>query len=1294
VRWRRHLAIGFGTPLVILLLVLAGLFLARRAVVRGLVEYVAGKLNARGGLRLEVGGVSGDPLAGLAFSDVRLSDPSAGAGAAPFFEADSVLIAYAMGDLFGERRVRSVRVVRPRIALDAIPRTRGGASGPERIALAALPTAGIDTLLVVDGEARGGRVPRITGLALDAEVRSEGGRARAAVRHARATLSDATPVVIEGEVSVTSDSVSVSGAIVRFGSSRARLEGALLLRRPPEADLVVTLDSLRIADLAPLIPSLPREGSASGRLGLRGRLDEFRVEGDLAARFGPHALDADVVRVTVRPKEVIVDSLSGRIGGAAVTGSWRLPIGGGASHGGRLRFRGVDLRAFAPPESKVPATDLSGVVSWNGSGRAPGALNGDVSLALGPGRVGDVPFDGFTAEGRVANGVLRARRVMASFLGGRVAGSGDVAFSGDLDLEATAEFEDLSRVARALRVAGARGRGEFEGRIVREGGRLLIDGTLIGETWEVSGLRLNQVDATGRLESHDGVLTIVAGGAVGGIEGYGKSLGGVRAAIRYEGGHLFLEELAGRIAGVDFEARGEWMREGEIDRFLITSLAVVHDGNRSEYPGAIEVRKEGSVFTLLPTAFPLRGGHVTASGEYDITGPLGVELRWDGIDLSSIRLPSPLTPDLLDRTKGALSISGTRQRPEVRLSLSGVSGAPDSVHFAACDLDVSFAPGGPMSAALRLADAAGRERLSIEGTLVDSLPAALPKITGGIRAALVEIARPDLVVRADSLPIEWVRGLSPALADFGGPLTAMWRFTGPIENLGASGPFAVSPLLYRGRVVAPIAGEARLGGGRIDLDVGFSPAWGASRVRADLPARLDATVPSFTFQGDAPFTLDARIEKGELGVFPLLIKEARDARGDFSLALTGTGTLAAPTLQGRLAIANGTVIVRDLVELYEDVTGELLIENSLFTMPSLTARVGEKGRVEASGTFRLIHGKADDLDFALRLRDFDVASIPECGATINADVAVKTTPTEGGWRCPHITGAIDIVGAVVEQSFRAKSVKPPTPTIFLPSVRPDWTGEITVRAPNDVWIANLDMEIELRGDGDLTLFRSTRGLGLVGRLEVVSGIYRLYYSWIANELRVEEGSIVWVDATDAQRFRISATASTEVDGERIELSVDGAPDSLNISATSESEYSQSEILRLLAIRDKPGESTTATPEILGSWVTTFSGLLTRELTRGFRGFGEVDIINVEGRPQIRVRRQLVRGVGVTYEQGIEEILGSDQTPATESERLYVPDRQVKLEYRMTRAFYLEALTGALRDGSRVYDLDLKWRLSY
>jgi autotransporter translocation and assembly factor TamB len=273
-------------------------------------------------------------------------------------------------------------------------------------------------------------------------------------------------------------------------------------------------------------------------------------------------------------------------------------------------------------------------------------------------------------------------------------------------------------------------------------------------------------------------------------------------------------------------------------------------------------------------------------------------------------------------------------------------------------------------------------------------------------------------------------------------------------------------------------------------------------------------------------------------------------------------------------------------------------------------------------------------------------------------------------------------------------LKPPTPAIFLPSVRPDWTGEITVRAPEDVWIANLDMEIELRGDGDLTLFRSTRGLGLVGRLEVVSGIYRLYYSWIANELRVEEGSIVWVDATDAQRFRISATASTEVDGERIELTVDGAPDSLNISATSESEYSQSEILRLLAIRDRPGESPGATPEILGSWVTTFSGLLTRELTRGFRGFGEVDIINLEGRPQLRVRRQIVRGVGVTYEQEIEGILGSQETSATESERLYVPDRQVKLEYRMTRAFYLEALTGALRDGSRVYDLDLKWRLSY
>lgn len=1294
-RWRRYIAIGFGTPLVLILLVLAGLFLARRAVLRGLVETITNKVNARGRLWLEFDGVSGDPLEGLAISGLRIADRSAGPRAGSLLEADSVLISYGLDDLFGGRRIRSLRVVRPRIDIDAFPRGARGASGPERIALAALPAAGIDTLLVVEGEVAGGRVPPLSALALDAEIRSGGGRIRAVLRRARANLADGVPVAIEGDVGVTSDSVRVAGALLEVGASRARLDGAVLLDRPPVLDLVVSLDTLRIADLAPFAPSLPREGGASGRLGVRGRLDEIRVEGALAARFGRHALDADLVRATVRPKEVVVDSLFGRIGGADIAGAWTLPLGGGASHGGRLRFRGVDLRAFAPPESKVPSTDLTGVVSWNGSGWSPAELSGDVSLILGPGRVGEVPFDGFVAQGHVARSVLRARRVSASFLGGQVAGSGDVAFSGDLDLEATAAFDDLSRVANALHISGARGQGQFAGRIVRQEGRLVLDGTLIGETWEVSGLRLNEVDATGRLESQDGDLTVVASGGVGGIEGYGKSLGGMRASVRYEGGHLFLEELVGRIAGTDFTARGEWTQEGETDRFLITSLSILRDGKRTDYPGAIEVRKEGSVFTLLPTSFPLRGGHVSASGEYDITGPLALQLRWDGLDLSTIRLPTPLTSDLLDRTKGALSISGTRQRPEVLLTLSGASAESALARFAACDLEVALAPGAPLSTKLHLADSAGRERLSIEGTLVDSLPGTLPKVEGGVRAILRDLARPDLVVRADSLPIEWVSGISPALTDFGGPLTATWRFTGAIEDLRASGPFAVSPLLYRGRVAAPISGEATLGGGRLDLDLAFSPAWGASRIRADLPARLDATVPSFTLARDAPFTLDAQVEKGELGLFTLFIKEARDARGDFSLELAGSGTLATPRLQGRIGISKGTVIIRDLVELYEDVEGEILIENSHFTMPSLTARVGDKGRVEASGTFRLVRGKADDLDFVLRLREFDVSSIPECGATINADLVVKTTPTEGGWRCPHITGTIDILGAVVEQNFRAKSVKPPTPTIFLPSVRPDWTAEITLRSPDNVWIANDDMEIELTGDGDLTLFRSTRGLGLIGRLEVVHGVYRLYYSWIANELRVDEGSIVWVDPTDAQRFRISATASTEVDRERIELTVDGPPDSLNIAATSESEYSQSEILRILAVRDRPGESTVEGQGIVGSWVTTFSGVLTRELTRGIRDIVEVDITNVEGSPKLGVRKQLVRGVGVSYEQDIEGLLASStQNTPTETERVYVPDRQVKLEYRMTRAFYLEALTGALRDGSRVYDLDLKWRLSY
>lgn len=1294
-RWRRLVTVGLGTPLVLLVLIVAVLYFTRGVALRGLVQYIERKVNAGGAVRVAVDGVSGDPLSEIILTGVRLTAGRGGSGAKPFFEADTLVIDYAMGNLFGERRVRSVRIVRPRLAADALPKKSALSDGPGRFALAALPAAGIDSLRLVEGSVSGLPIPGFTGVSLDAEIRVEAGRARAALRGARAVFADSIPIGLEGSVSLSPESVSVAGALLEVAGSRAGVSGTVRLGKPIGLDLAVALDSLRAADLAMFVPSLPREGTASGRLAVRGEPKELHVSGALSTRYGAHELVADLVQVTIRPSEVSVDSLSGHIAGAAVAGTWLFPRGGGKEHHGVLWFRDVDLRAFAPPGAKVPESNISGVLTWLGSGWSAKTLDGEASLALGPGGIGEIPFEGIATEGRVAESRFIADRIDGSILGGDLEGAGEVAFSGDLDIAVTAQFADLSAVASYFHLEGAGGRGKFTGRIVRDRGGLLVDGTLDGETWQLNGFRLNQVDATGTLESRDGVLTVVASGEVGGIEGYGKTLGGVRAAVRYDGQRLFLDELAGRMAGVDFTARGEWVHEAEVDRFLITSLTVTRGEQSTVYPEPIEMRKEGSRFTLLPTSFPFREGRISMQGTYDLTGPIDVEARWNEVRLADISMPAAVPRELLEKTKGEVSISGTRQSPKIQLLASGSAASPDSApRFASFNLSVEYAPGSPLATAIRFADAGKRERLIIEGTLADSLPSSLPQLSGGVRDALRVLLRPNLIVRTDSLQIEWLHGLVGALRDFGGPLTATWRFTGALDNMAATGPFAVSPLLYRRRVVAPLTGDVALGGDRLELTVGFPPEWGESRIHAVLPARLDAAAPRFAFQGDQAFSIDARVQKGDLAIFPLVIKEARDAQGEFTLSLTGSGTLAKPSLSGVLTIANGTVIVRDLVEVYEHVTGEVRIENNLFTIVSLTASEGEKGSVEASGSLRLVRWKADELDFTLRLREFDVESIPECGATINADLEINTgiAPPGGFWRCPHITGTIDIVGAVVEQNFRGGAEKPPPPAIFQPSETPDWTGQITIHALEDIWIDNDDMEIELRGDYDLTLFRSKRGLGLVGSLQVVGGTYRLYYSWIANELQVEEGEISWTDPDDAQRFRISATASTDLNGERIEVTAVGPPDTLIIHATSEGDLSESEIIQALAIQRESGDIGSA--QLIGAWGTAFAQLLTRELTRGFRDIVDFDIVSAEGVRQWQVRREIVRHVGVTYQQDLASLPGSEPTQTTSAERLYLPDRQVKLQYRMTRAFYLEALTGSLRDGSRVYDLDLKWRLSY
>ncbi len=1291
----RVIAIGIASLALLLILgAVIGLSIGRPFLYRTLVAYVEGRVSAHGDLSLKIGSIGGSPFSGTTLRDVRIEARVPGLPSVPLFEADTVSIGYSPRRLVRGRRVSWMRVVGPHLHADglrarvkapaALP-AKGWFEGPA----AALLGWGIDSVSIVQGEVTGLEGWRLEQIAIESGVEIVDGAVQLDVRRAR-LRADSLDVVVAGAVGIRPDSVSLQDGSARFGASRALFRGSVRFAPSLSLDLSVALDTLRLADLGPLGIRASLDGSASGRVVVRGDPSDLLVEGELGATYGPYAGSVDRIRLRVHPDELLVDTLRVRSGEAELAGSARLPRRGARTHRGAFDFRGIDLHKLAGDSARVPETDLNGRVSWVGGGWLPSELDGELELDLGPGRVGETPFDRASATGRISGGVLEARRVAVSMFGGSIVGSGTVTIGGELDLAASAEFDDLSRVASRLKLSGASGRGRFDGRIVRAAGRLTLDGTLVGERWTTSGFRFDAVEATGRLVSDAGATTVVASGRIGAIDAYGKRLGNLNAAVRYEAGHFFLENFEGRIGDTDFEARGEWGRDDEGDRFLITSGAFTRNGKRTEFPNEIEVRREETRFSLLPIAVAFRGGRVIARAEIDAGGPIEAEVRWEGVRLSALPIPAPLDARLFDQTAGSLTLSGTAKSPVVHVTLDGHKDAPDSTSFASLTARVDYATPGPLRASVHLADREGLDRLTIDGVLADSVSVAALTAPGSLSEKLRSLLHPDVMVRANELPLEWVRPLAKELASFGGPVTAAWRFHGDLGDLSASGPFSTHGITYLGARVAGLSGTMRLEKGRLDFDVEFEDDWGASKLAVSLPARLDATRPSLTFDKEAPISIAARIERGDLGVLPLIVKQVREASGEFSLSLDGSGTLAAPDFTGTMHASGGALILRNLAELYEDVSGDLTLDGSLFTFRGITARVGEKGRVEANGSLRLVNLKADDFDFVLKAHDFDLESIPETGATLDADLVVRTQTTDLWTRVLHITGTIDLKGGAVEQDFEPAVPGAPPPVIFRHTDKPDFTCEITVRAPGDLWISNRDMEIELRGEG--TLFRSTRGLGFIGSLDAVRGTYFLYRSWIANSLRIEDGQITWGDPDNAMNMRIAATASTEVGNEKITVTCDGPLDSLQVRASSESGRPESEIIQMLGLSTASGVSQAGSRDLLQSWVGVGAGLLAHEL---LNGAVQASIVTEGGRPSIQVGKYLRSNIYFDYSQSIEGWPGSKPPEgAPNAETLALPDRQFRVNYNVTRDVFLETLTGSRRDGSRFLNLDLKLRVGY
>jgi autotransporter translocation and assembly factor TamB len=542
-------------------------------------------------------------------------------------------------------------------------------------------------------------------------------------------------------------------------------------------------------------------------------------------------------------------------------------------------------------------------------------------------------------------------------------------------------------------------------------------------------------------------------------------------------------------------------------------------------------------------------------------------------------------------------------------------------------------------------------------------------------------------VRATALPVADLSLFTSGVKDLEGDLDGEIALAGTLEHPRIRGALGLRNGAYRQYPVGSVrvdslgaAGDSLLFALQFDAGRGER-----NRIAGRLPVRVNLRDRTFALLRDEAVRVDFHVPAGDLRSLALLLGRGDEAIGSFRWEATLRGTPARPDLNGTFETEDALVFPAGVTFFFERTDARLLLDEDYITIVSLEARSGKRGRAHAWGRVDLESFRLAGYDVSFHAQDYDMTLADNIEVTFDGDLTLRPDSTILRRAVPHVAGKAEIRGALVTQEFGAEEVGP---SVLDPSDAPEWTCDVFLRAPRNLWVRNSLVDVELSGEAQVR--RSDQGLGALGRFEVLRGSYYVY----PNEFRIRTGEVAFTNADDLRQAEIDVTAETRVLGEKIEVRAYGGADDIRVEPTSESGYSESEILSMLALRNRPEENVQS-GEVLSSWFQTFASRLSREMSKGLGDIGTIEIGTSEDLPELRYGNYVSSDLYVGFSQKIDAgLYRAEQERSPTQEYLAIPDRELRVEYRLRRSLLVEGEVGTLRSGERFLNLDLKVRVSY
>jgi translocation and assembly module TamB len=322
---------------------------------------------------------------------------------------------------------------------------------------------------------------------------------------------------------------------------------------------------------------------------------------------------------------------------------------------------------------------------------------------------------------------------------------------------------------------------------------------------------------------------------------------------------------------------------------------------------------------------------------------------------------------------------------------------------------------------------------------------------------------------------------------------------------------------------------------------------------------LVGDVTDFNAKGSAQLSGDRALDlRGDGEVNMQLIESFNPdftTAGTITTALSVTGTMKNPILQGKVQIVDGSISYVDLPSGLSGLNGSLVFTQDRLQIDSLTAHTG--GGTLNLGGFMTYYQQKLGFDLTATAQEVRFRYPPGVSSTANADLRFA-----GSTAGATLTGDLTVTKLAVTPgfdfgSYLAKtkaSVTVPNPNSLLNNIKLDVHVTTTPDLEMQTAMAKLSGNADLRMRG--TLARPA----VLGRVDIVEG----EVSFNGAKYRLERGDVIFTNPVRIEPV-LDLQATTRVSDYDITLGINGTTDKLNLTYRSEPPLPSADIIALLAM---------------------------------------------------------------------------------------------------------------------------------